>query len=353
MILDRELLKYALMGGTILGGGGGGHRDLGEESGRTALAYGEIKLIDISEIADDALIVTASAVGAPAAVDKMVKPKDYVRAVKILENNLNLKVAGIITNENGGAATINGWIQSAVLGIPLIDAPCNGRAHPTGTMGSMGLNQVENFLSLQGFAGGNPELGNYVEGFIAGDLFKASTMVRQAAVQAGGLVAVARNAVTAGYVKEHGAIGGIRHAIDTGRAYYSGLKESPAQAIQAVARFLNGEIIASGEVSDFKLVTEGGFDVGTVIVNGCEMTFWNEYMTLDVDGDRRYTFPDLIMTFDANTAEPLTTAEIESGRNVIILATKKDHLKLGAGMFDNKLLQEIEPIVKREILAYL
>ena len=137
-------------------------------------------------------------------MDKYVKPRDYVRTIEILEENTGLKIGGIITNENGGAATINGWIQAAILNIPLIDAPCNGRAHPTGTMGSMGLNNVLEFVSYQAYVEGNPELGNRIEGFVSGNIFKASTMVRQAAVQAGGLVAVARNIVDAKYVRKMG-----------------------------------------------------------------------------------------------------------------------------------------------------
>ena len=108
MKLDKEILKYALVGGTILGGGGGGSMELGKESGSITLDYGDLRLVDISEVPDNTLIVTASAVGAPAAVDKYVKPRDYVRTIEILEENTGLKIGGIITNENGGAATING-----------------------------------------------------------------------------------------------------------------------------------------------------------------------------------------------------------------------------------------------------
>lgn len=353
MRLTKEILEYALIGGAILGGGGGGSRELGRESGSIALDYGELNLVDISEVPDDTLIVTASAVGAPAAVDKYVKPRDYVRTIEILQNNTGLKIGGIITNENGGAATINGWIQAAMLNIPLLDAPCNGRAHPTGTMGSMGLNKVKGYVSHQAYAGGNPELGNRIEGFVSGDIFKASSMVRQAAVQAGGLVAVARNIVESKYVKENGAVNGISHAIETGRRFYKGLEISPYGAIKSVVEFLNGEIVVEGQVSEFELVTKGGFDVGRVVVKGAELTFWNEYMTLEVGSKRLYTFPDLIMSFDKATGMPLTTAEIKKDMEVVIIGTKKENLKLGAGMFDKDLLKEIEPVINKEILKYV
>jgi Uncharacterized conserved protein len=65
--------------------------------------------------------------------------------------------------------------------------------------------------------GGNPKLGNKVEGFLQGDISKTAKMVRQAAVEAGGIVAVARNPVDAKYIKENGAINGVGHAIETGK----------------------------------------------------------------------------------------------------------------------------------------
>ena len=353
MKLDKELLEFALVGGTILGGGGGGSSEAGRIIGNIALSYGDVELVDIDDIGEDTLIVTASAVGAPAAKDQYVRPKDYVRTIEIIEQNTGLRVGGIITNENGGTATVNGWIQSAILGIPLIDAPCNGRAHPTGTMGSMGLNNVAGFISYQAYAGGNPELGNRIEGFVCGDLKKTAAMVRQAAVHAGGLVAVARNLVEARYVKENGAVGGISHAIETGRSFYEGLKDSPKAAIESLVAFLKGEIIAEGIVSEYEIVTEGGFDVGRVVVDDVEMTFWNEYMTLEQKGKRLYTFPDLIMTLDRDTGFPITSAELDKGKNIVIMATNKENLKLGAGMRDLKLLEEIEPIVNKKILEYL
>lgn len=353
MKLNKEILKFAIIGGTILGGGGGGSAKVGYSMGNIALEYGDLELEDISDIDEDTLIVTSSSVGAPAAEEQHVKPKDYVRTIEILQENTGLKIGGIITNENGGAATVNGWIQSAILGIPLIDAPCNGRAHPTGAMGSMGLNNISNFISYQAYAGGNPNLGNRMEGFVSGDIFRASHMVRQASVHAGGLVAVARNIIDAKYVKENAAINGISHAIKVGEKFNEGLEISPKVAIQSVVDFLKGEIIGEGVISQFELITKGGFDVGKVIVDKIEMTFWNEYMTLESNGKRLYTFPDLIMTFDKNTGEPITTSEIYEGKNIVIIATKKENIKLGESMRDYKLLEEIEPIVNKKILEYI
>lgn len=352
--LNEETLKYALMGGTILGGGGGGSMDMGEAAGKIALEYGDIELVDINMLNNDDLIVTVSAVGAPAARDKFVKPKDYVQSLKNLEEHLDEKIDGIITNENGGAATINGWIQASILDIPLIDAACNGRGHPTGMMGSMSLNNIKDYISDQSFSGGNPKLGNKLEGLISGDIFKVSRMVRQASVEAGGMLAVARNPVRLRYIKKNAAVGAISHAINLGKRYYEGIEISPYAAIKNVTDFLEGEIVVEGRITKFELTTDGGFDLGQVKIAGLDLTFWNEYMTLE-NGDKKrlYTFPDFIMSFDKETGAPLTTAEIKEGDKIVIIASKKENIKLGSTMFDDILLREIESIINKEIVKYI
>lgn len=351
--LNEKLLNYAVIGGTILGGGGGGAKEPGLVAGKVALDYGAPVLVNIQDIPDDTIILTASAVGAPAAPDKYVTPKDYVRAIKILEDNTGIKVGGIITNENGGSATVNGWIQAAVLNIPVIDAPCNGRAHPTGTMGSMGLNNLNGYVTYQSAVGGNPALGNYVEAFFKGSIENTAKLVRQTSVVAGGLVAVARNPVSASYVKENGAINGVSHAIEVGRVFYEGLEKSPEVAVENVCNFLNGTVVVQGRVDELGLTTTGGFDVGKVVIGSYDLTFWNEYMTLERGSERIATFPDLIMTFDRESGMPVTSAEICKGQEVIVIQTNQSNLRLGSGMRDLNLMTEIEPIVGKEILKYL
>lgn len=357
MELTREMVEAAVYGGAVLGGGGGGWIDSGLELGNLALDYGHPKLITIDDIPPDAVVVTAAAVGAPAARERYVKPYDYVRAVEMLAELLEGCIDGIITNENGASTTVNGWLQSAVLGIPVIDAPCNGRAHPISTMGAMGLTRVEDYVSVQAASGGNPKTGRRLELTVKGNIHYCSNIIRNMAVEAGGIVAVARNPVKAEYIAKNGAPGAITQAVHVGQEMIKARPKGPKRVIEAAARAVEGEVVTWGKVTKVILETKGGFDVGEVAVRDGNivytMTFWNEYMTLEKGEERIATFPDLIMTLSMEDATPLTTAKIKEGQEVAVIKAHRNNLKLGAGMFEMELYKRVEDTINKPILKYL
>mgnify|MGYP001026056383 CR=1 FL=1 len=347
--LDEQIVEFAVYGGAILGGGGGGKIEDGLQIGRLALEVGQPVLKTAEEMADEDLLVTVSLVGAPAAKEQYVKPVHYVKAIELLASKLDRPLQGIITNENGAGTTVNGWFQSAITGLPVVDLPCNGRAHPTGTMGSLNLTEIPTYISHQAAIGGKGD--KYVEMLITGSLDITAKAVRQLSVDAGGLVAVARNPISVGYAKQNGAKGAISQAIKIGNALLSNKGES---AIEAVVSELGGSIVTEGTVTTCTLETIGGFDVGKVTIDDCyDMTFWNEYMTIEKDGVRFGTFPDLIMTLDTKTARPIVTAEMVKGQQVAVITVPKEKLSLSSTMSNQKLIKPIEKIINKEILTYL
>ncbi len=353
-ILGSREVQAAVVGGSLLAGGGGGSMAEGQKLGNLAVELGGPRLISIDEVPDDALVVTVSAVGAPAAREAFVRPMDYVRALELLKDSITEELYGIITSENGGAATVNGWLQGTVLNLPVIDAACNGRAHPTGLMGAMGLHKEPSYISCQAAVGGNPAQGRHVSLYTQGALERCSALVRQAAVQAGGVVAVARNPVSARYVKEKAAPGAITHALEVGEKVLAARASgAPGEAVARVAaKAVGGELVARGKVTHRELKTEGGFDSGRILIDDrTELTFWNEYITLEVGGQRWATFPDLIATLDGDTGLPLTSAEIRRGTDVYVLVSDRANLRLGAGMFDAGLFKSVEEITGKGVIG--
>jgi len=349
MRLTADDIEPLVIGGALLGGGGGGDPAMGRRFARTALDLGTPELLPLEALPPDATVVTVALVGAPSAPDQHVAADDLARAVRLLQETFGIRADAINGNENGGFASVNGWVQSAVLGIPLVDAPCNGRAHPTALMGAMGLERVPGYLSRQAAAGGAGV--RRLEVAVAGSVEGASALVRQAAVQAGGIVGVARNPVDAAYLAAHGAPGAMAMARRVGEAMIQAMPAGGRAVWSAAADILGGRIVEVGDVVRARLETTGGFDRGTVIVRGgraCELSVWNEYMTLECAGHRLATFPDLIATLDERGA-PRASAELREGMTVAILAAPREHLLLGAGVRDPDLLRAAGEAVGKDL----
>ncbi len=353
MRLGPDDLDAAVLGGALLGGGGGGTIAEGRRLGQAALAAGTPTLVTLDDLDPEALVATVSLVGAPAASDAHVAPSDHLRALELLRAMLDVPLAGLTGSENGGAATVNGWVQSAATGLPIVDAPADGRAHPTGDLGGLGLDQVADYVSVQAAVGGSQSHGRHVEVQLRAPLAAANQLVRAAAVAAGGLVAVARNPVRAAYLEAHAAVGAVTHALALGRRLQDALPNGPRAVAEAACRLLDGAIVTEGPVSRLERRTEAGFDVGWATVADVELTIWNEYLTLDRAGTRLATFPDLIATLDAHTGLPLTSAEIETGREVMVLTAPARALKLGAGLRIPDHYRPLERAVGRDLVRYV
>jgi len=357
IIIDNIIVESALIGGAILGGGGGGWIEEGKKLASLALEKGFSEILSLDFLDPSSLLLTVSAVGAPSAGPAHLLPEDYVRAVELFLEKSQAEISGLISSEIGGLAIVNGWFQSASLGIPVVDAPADGRAHPLGLMGSMGLHKIKDYISQQAVVGRTRE-GRLVETFLVGSIEETARTTRELAAELSGLVAVARNPVEAGYVRDHGAPGAIRQAISLGKLFkekrLAGLDSQKIMA--SILDFLGEGNFFRGKVKKYILCQKEGFDLGLIQIESSsgeyELTFWNEYMTLEKGRERLATFPDLIMTFEAETASPLISAAIKEGMEIIVLSVPAQRLILGAGVKDPLLLKKIETTIDREILKY-
>lgn len=354
--LNKQQVEDLVIGGSILGGGGGGSIEEGLKIGDLAINSGLPKIIKVDDLEKEDIVITVSAVGAPAAENQFLLPIDFVETISLLNSKKDTNIKGIITNENGGLATINGLFQSSITGIPVIDASCNGRAHPTGIMGAMGLNNIPGYQTVQAAVGGKPGTIFRLKQLLEGDISTTSSLVRQMSVLAGGLVAVARNPVSLEYLENNGAIDSISHALKIGQAHHQG--KTPEEKIENVINVLEGQCVVIGKVTSLDFQTIDGFDIGKVNIKGgnnnYELTIWNEYITLENDEEKRIgTFPDLIMTFDTETGMPITSAELRDGLEITVIHTDKKNLILGKGMKIKENYKIVEEKINKKLINFI
>lgn len=352
--VDEKIAEASVLGGSFFGGGGGGDLETGLKMAKLAIEFGEVYIIDVNSAPNDRYIVTASMIGAPAAKEKYLLPVHMVRSAELLIEFSKIPIGGFISSEIGGTTIINGWIPSAVLGIPVIDAPADGRAHPTGVMGSMGLHKIKDYISIQSAVGGNKEAGRYLEIVVRGSLDVADKVVREASVKTGGLIAVTRNPLNKDYIINNAAVGALSKAIDVGRIMQKYSSDVERMSNEIIKYLGGGQIIDRGIVSQVQLETHGGYDIGRILIKSSnksyEVTFWNEYMVLeDSEGSRLATFPDLIVTLNTKNSLPLTSAEIKVGDDVLVLSIPKKYIQLGSGVKDPEILKQVEEITGKKI----
>ena len=107
------MLKRRLQG-SVYASGGGGWVDHSLEIGGAAVTMGQPKLVSVDELPEDALIITCTAIGAPAGkTDWQMLGVDYIKAVKLLIENYDGKIVGVMTPQNGMSSSINGWLPAS------------------------------------------------------------------------------------------------------------------------------------------------------------------------------------------------------------------------------------------------
>jgi uncharacterized protein len=350
--LDLHAVHAAVAGGSVLAAGGGGWVDHGMLVGTTAVQYGTPRLVSLEELDPDAVLATVSAIGAPAAVGWEMRPSDYVRALELLMEAVDEPIVGTVTAQNGSSTTCNGWVASAVLGTVVVDAAGDGRAHPTGKMGSFGLAADDDYETVQAVAGGNRAQNRYLEVVARGTVRHTANVLRTASDQSGGFISCARNPLPASFVAAHAAVGAISFALDLGEAILEAEAQGPARMIEVTAEHLGGRILATGPVRAKSLRTENAFDIGTVELGELELGFVNEYLTAEVAGERLATFPDGLTTLSVQTGRIISIANLREGDEVAVLHVPKANVPLGDGVREPSVYPEVEAMLGKPLADY-
>lgn len=349
-ILTLNDVEAALRGGSVFAAGGGGWIEHGRTLGTAAVTIGRPELVDMDEVADDAWIATAAAIGAPAGTTQWeMQGVDYVRAVELLQDALGEPLHGLIIGQNGMSSTMNAWLPSAMLGTKVIDAVGDIRAHPTGDMGSIGMaNSPEQMI--QTAVGGHRDSDSYIELVVRGATAKVSPVLRKASDMSGGFIASCRNPLRARYVRDNAALGGISRALALGEAIRVAEPKGGSAVVDAICKTTNGTILGQGKVVRKAVTyTEEAFDVGTITVKvgGRELVLhvMNEYMAVtDGDGVRLATFPDVITTLDSD-GKPVSVGHVREGMELLVFHIDKSEIPLSSSVKD----PSVYPVVEKAL----
>jgi hypothetical protein len=305
--LDQHAVHAAVAGGSLLAAGGGGWVDHGLLVGSTAVQYGVPMLASLDEVDPEAMLATVSAIGAPAAIGWEMRPGDYIRALQLLMGTVEEPIVGTVTAQNGSSTTCNGWVASAVLGTLVTEAAGDGRAHPTGKMGSFGLAADDDCQTVQAVAGGSRAENRYLEAVTRGTVRHTANVLRTAAAESGGFISAARHPLPASFVAAHAAVGAISFAISLGEAILAAESAGPRRMIDVAA--------------------ESG-------------------------GERLATFPDVLTTLSTRSGRIISIANLCEGDEVAVLHVPKANVPLGDGVKEPSVYPEVEAMLGKPLAEY-
>ncbi|MFT4220409.1 MAG: DUF917 domain-containing protein [Microbacterium sp.] len=326
-LIDEEALNDITFGSTVFGSGGGGDPYIGTLLARDAIRrFGPVPLVDVEEVPDDANVVFIAGMGAPGVlVEKLPRAEEYDRVLRLFEERMGVKYDYVCPAEAGGLNAVTPFATAAVARIPVIDADGMGRAFPHLEMVTPTLYGGKGTPMMMVDEHGN-------------DLFMvckenswAEVIARSAAVASGANTAMALYPMTGAQAKAWLVRGVLSASVKLGQAIRQARAEHRS-AVRAVIDTQNGILLFEGKIEHIERRNEGGWTFGQSTISGVGadegramiLHSQNEHLIAERDGEIVATTPDLIMTLELDSGEPIPAEEIRYGFRVAVIGLPCD-----------------------------
>jgi DUF917 family protein len=327
-IENKDDVERLIVGTTILGTGGGGSPETGRASLESDLKAGRrLRVVDLDEVADDALLASPYFVGSIApgvkATKKVTIPDPFEVALASVERYFKRKVTATVSSELGGGNTAAALHVAAQLNIPLIDGDLLGRAGP-----ELHQSTAHVFGASMAPSAVVSETGDVVFIERYADIDDYEALARYVAVLAGGHAAVIDTPLTKSDASKVVIKGTISKSMAIGRAMMEANRKGN-DPVEAVREALGGWLLFKGSVEKYEWRNEKGFLFGDVTLSGKgkwsghAFRSWikNEHIFAWRNTKPITMPPDLIIFLD-KTGTGVTNDNLRRGLEVSVLAAK-------------------------------
>jgi DUF917 family protein len=124
--------------------------------------------------------------------------------------------------------------------------------------------------------------------------------------------------------------------------------------VDAVVAATGARVLARGAVRTGRpLATQGGFDHGSLIVDGHEISYLNEFLSVTAAGERLASYPDTISMISMEDGRALAVKDVVVGAPVAVLAAGATTLPCSTSACDVVALAEVERITGIDLVRYL
>lgn len=320
--IGKQEIEDIAVGAALLGTGGGGDPYIGKLMALQAVEeHGEITLLTVDEIPDDALVVPSSMMGAPTVMlEKAPSGDEAILAFQKLEAYLGKKIYATFPIEAGGINSMLPLVLAAKLGLPVVDADGMGRAFPELQMVTFYLDGISATPGVLADEKGNTAVLSTINNVWTERIARAAT------IEMGGSVMTAIYSMTGKELRDSGVHNILQLEEEIGKAIRLA-KENNINPIEEVLKKVGGFQLFRGKVSDINRKTETGFARGVATFEGLnenkgetlQLRFQNEHLLAQTDKQILCMTPDLIAVLDAETGLPITTEGIRYGARCVVI----------------------------------
>lgn len=329
-----EEIQDMARGAVFLGTGGGGDPYIGELFVTRQLIEGKRPVIvDASEIADDAFVLSVAGIGAPTVlIEHLVSATTLKRIVAAAEKHYGRRIDALISAEIGGANSMFPLALGAIADLPVIDADGMGRAFPHIEMTTFSVYGCKATPALLLDDAGNAVMIETVDDRTAEDVARA------VCASLGSMIYGALYPMTGKQAKDFAVHGTLTQTLEIGRCIREA-RESSDDAVRALVTHLNrpGEgrharLLFEGKIQDVRHETRDGWHWGTCRIAGAGadgdaagaadefvVEIQNEFLVARRNGKSVTIVPDLISILDRESAEPLTAEMLAYGQRVAVI----------------------------------
>lgn len=322
-MIDVDDLEDIAIGGAMLGTGGGGDPYIGKLMAQQAIRrYGPVRLIDVADLDDDALVVPACMMGAPTVMtEKLPQGEELLNAFHSLERVMGRKIDAVLCGEAGGVNSCVPFVVAAAAGLPMVDGDGMGRAYPELQMVTWTLHGVSATPMVLCDDKGNSLVLDTVSNAWTERLARAAT------IEMGGSALLTFYPMSGKVAKAATVAGTLSLCAEIGRTLRA-TRAAHGDPVAALKGILGAEVLFHGRVIDIERRTEGGFARGKATFGGVDdwkghslrLDFQNEFLMAERDGQIIATTPDLISVVEADSGTPVTTDALKYGQRLIALA---------------------------------
>ncbi|MEG0685916.1 MAG: DUF917 domain-containing protein [Erysipelotrichales bacterium] len=317
IMIDKEFLKHAVVGATVLGTGGGGDPKIGYLMALQAIEKnGPIPLLQVDDLKDDEMAGCVSMMGAPSvSLEKIPNGDEFPTVIAGMSKVMDVELSALYPIEAGGLNSMIPIVAAANMRLPLLDVDCMGRAFPELQMITQSIFDIDNSTIV---------LGNEKLDYMVMKVNNPKDMekyCRSLTMDFGGSAMMSESY----YNKETLNIFGVKGIVTKSYEIGKIINESETP-VEDMVNSLGAFHLFDGKISDVYRTYEGGFNKGKVVMdsfdnnNEDQIFLQNENLVAFKNNNLIAMVPDLICILDYQTKMPITTETLKFGQRITCIA---------------------------------